>query len=133
MEIYIKMLHELQDLNRIRLGNKLTKQHIQFHGKKMNVRLAAQTFFLREKNIAFKECGHTIEFIRTFDRLFDICNTKSKYGKYFKRPIRPDSEKEIFDFFATATKYIEGIKLHGKKIITTKNFTGFYGFTVWKI
>lgn len=105
---YIEMLYDLQDLNRIRLGNKLTKQHVQFHGKKMNVRLAAQTLsrsvadaldVLREKNPAFKDCGATVEFIRIFDKLFDICNSKSKF-----------------------------VTLYKKKIITTKSYTGFLGF-----
>lgn len=130
------MLQELQAKNQIRLGNKLTKQHIAFHGKIMNVRLAVQTLtrsvadaldVLKETNPAFKGCGATVEFIRTFDRLFDICNSKSKFGKYFKQPINPDTEDDIFNFFATATKYIENITLDGKKIITTKSFTGFLG------
>lgn len=89
----------------------------------MNVRLATQTLsrsvadalgVLREKNPAFKDCATTIELIRAFDQLFDICNSKSKFGKYFRRPIRPDSEKEIFDFFAKATEYIEGIIIKRK-------------------
>ena len=51
------MLLELQDLNRVRLGNKFTKQHVQFQGKTMNVRLAVQTLSksIADASDVFKE------------------------------------------------------------------------------
>lgn len=116
---YVEILFDLQDSHRFRLGNKLTKQHVQFHGKEMDARLAAQTLSrsvadasdcLRETNPAFKDCGYTVEFIRIFDKLFDICNSKSKFG-------------QNLIFFAIA-----GITLYKKKIITTQSYTGFLGF-----
>lgn len=41
---YITELHELQEKEGLRLGNKLTKSHVHFKKQIMNVKLAALTF-----------------------------------------------------------------------------------------
>ena len=45
----------------------------------------------------FEDSEDTTEFIRLFDGLFDILNSKSKFGKELKSPISSDNIKYIRD------------------------------------
>ena len=63
---------------------------------KLNVKIAAQTFsssvanaikFLMQSGYPdFVDTKGTIKFIRTIDRLFDLLDVKSKFGKGYKKP-----------------------------------------------
>jgi len=63
----------------------------------MSVSLAVQVLsssiadalqFLQSYNNDFKNATATIEFIRIFDRLFDIMNARNSFGKGFKSPMK---------------------------------------------
>lgn len=61
--------------------------------------------------------GYLIIFQR-IDRLFDVLNSRSPYGKGTKQPIRTENWAEIKTFlletkdYLTALKTVEGIPLH---------------------
>lgn len=66
------------------LGNKLTKAHMQWEKRKMNVQIAAETIsnsvadamkFLKDDCEDFKDVGGTSEYIRTFNDIFDTMNS----------------------------------------------------------
>lgn len=70
---YIEKLIYHQEATGLRLANKLTRQHLNWQGNKMKVRLAAQVLssstadsldYLRRNISGFKEAGPTINFIR---------------------------------------------------------------------
>lgn len=84
---YIKLLHEVQNEQALHLGNKLTKDHVQYWRQKMKVKLAAQVFsnsvadslkYLLKNNVkGFEDCQATIDFLRAFNDLFDVLNSQS--------------------------------------------------------
>jgi len=93
---YIQVFHTLQEMEDLKLCNKLSKEHINFYNKKMNVRLAVQIIsssvadaidFLRKAgNQDFINSEATTEFIRIFDRLFDITNVRNSWGTVIQIP-----------------------------------------------
>lgn len=126
-----KYLVELQKIQRevgLCLGNKLTKQHIQFHNNKMFVKIAAQTLskstadaldLCKDKYPQFKGCEPTIKFLRIFDSLFDTLNSKSALSSDFKRPLREYTEKTYFELYKKSQEYIKNLKY--EQILTNNN------------
>jgi len=137
---YIANLHDLQEEIGLRAGTKLKKQHIQWQQNKMKVSIAAQTLsssvadaldFLREdlKMEEFRDSKPTSEFIRLFDRLFDVFNSRSFFGRNFKAPLKLENQIEWLPLFGEASLYISQLqKLDGTQIITSRIKTGYLGF-----
>ena len=84
---YIVQLQKLQEIKGLNLATKLKKPHINWFNQKMKVNLAAQTlsssvadaieYYNKKLNMEnFKGSEATVTFIRTFDHLFDILNSK---------------------------------------------------------
>ncbi len=97
---FFQNLNTTQEKEGLRLGNRLSTQHMKFEKHKMNVRLAAQTLsssvadaieFLdvSMKLPEFQDSQATVTFTRTIDRLFDILNSRNPVGKGYKQPLRP--------------------------------------------
>ena len=70
---YIEKLHELQEDIGLRLGNKLSKRHMNWKNMKMKVKLAAEILsssvadaieYLSKTDASYKNAGPTISFIR---------------------------------------------------------------------
>jgi len=137
---YIQNLHELQEETGLRAGNKLQKTHIQWQQNKMKLSIAAQTLsasvadaidFLRDdlKMPQFQGSEATSEFIRLFDHLFDIFNSKNFLGRNFKAPLKAENQHEWLSLFGEASLYIRKLKkLDGTPILESKIKTGFLGF-----
>lgn len=139
---YIEELEKYQRNNKINLGNKIGKLHIQWEKRKMSVRIAAQTLsnstadaieFLCISNI--KELygsAATVKFIRRINNVFDILNSKSDSGIGFKRSISSETKCEYFQYFDESIEYLQNLKLNvnGKSILKTKSKTPFFGFIV---
>lgn len=137
-------LVKLQLSENINFGNKLTKTHLEFVDKKMNVRLASETlsnstadsmqFASSTLNLnSFKESEATQEYFRVANNLFDIMNTKRKHcGKNFKRPICESTEREFSEYFEFSRKYLRSLELieNGVRIsvFASKCYTPFFGF-----
>lgn len=128
------------------LTHKMTQSHINWQKKKMKVDLAAQTLsessaasmeFLQSKDVTeFVGAEHTIKFIRTFNTLFDVLNTKHDQNKnIFKRALSEENAATIFQVFDNAIRYIKGLKVLNDKgqiirVCNSRINTGFNGFII---
>ena len=139
---YLIELQKLQEKEGLRLGNKLKLSHIQWWQQKMKVNLAAQTFsasvadaidYCRDtlKLPQFQGSEATVKFIRTFDHLFDILNSRNPCAKGFKAALRKSNKSSWEPFIDEAREYIIGLKnTLGDPMYTTRRKTGFVGFLV---
>lgn len=128
------------------LTHKLTKKHINIVGRKMNVRIAAQTFsasvsnsleYLRKQgHTSFEKCDGTAESCSRFDKLFNIFNTmhdatlENKNSNIFRIPLNKETSSHVFEFLNEMEHYIKGLRLNKRSILTTQRKTGFLGFLI---
>lgn len=106
----------------------------------MSVRVAAETIsnsvadslqlLLNKKINGFEGCKPTIEYIRCFNDLFDVMNSKYENAIGLKKPINEENIESIISLFEKSITYIEKLKLnaHGKCVLKSKCRTGFRGF-----
>ena len=137
---FIEELHKLQESEGLHLANKLRSAHIKWKAQKMKVNQAAQALSLsvadalkycegKLKLPQFQGCGPTVKFIRVFDHLFDVLNSRNPLAKNFKAPIRKSNYQYTKRFLDEATEYIRNLKgPDGQSILTSKRKTGFLGF-----
>lgn len=139
---YIVELHKLQACEHLRLGNKLKLTHIEWRQQKMKVNLAAQVFSSSVTD-ALQYCSHvlklpqvsgcnaTVKSIHTFDRLFDILNSRNPFAKGFKSALRVSNKLSWHPFLDTAHSYILELKdTPGNYMLSSKRKTGFIGFLI---
>ena len=117
---FFRNLHEKQQREGLKYGNKLSNEHISYHRHKMNVKLAAQTFsssvadalqFLQDSGDPnFQGAGATIKFVRVIDRLFDLLNWRNPFGKGFKAPMRASSKHVWERVITDSIDYLVGLK-----------------------
>ena len=137
---YIIELQKLQDEEGLRLGNKLKEAHIKWWQQKMKVNLAAQTLSssvadaieYRTNTLKlpqFQGSEATVRFIRTFDHLFDVLNSRNPCAKGYKAALRK-SNKETWEAFLDETyHYILCLRdVSGNLMYNTRRKTGFVGF-----
>lgn len=139
---FIKKLHNLQDSEGLHLGNRLRSAHMAWYKKKMNVKLAAQLlsesvalsfeFCVQEGMHQFRGCEATVRFIRIFDKLFDVLNSRNLKAAAFKRPIQASNWEEVAELLSSARKYIISLREspNGKRMLNSNRKTGFLGFIV---
>ena len=138
----IEELHKIQDEEGLRLGNNLRGAHIQWAKQKMKVDLAAQTISASVADAiefcdqvlkipAFHDSAPTVKFIRMFDHLFDVFNSRNPHGKYFKSPLRESNREAWAPFLEEAMQYISALTDSlGTPMAKTKRKTGFLGLLV---
>lgn len=111
---YLKELHKLQVAEGFNLGNKLSIRHINYEKQKMKVKLAAQLMsqsvadaLVFSKDIlqlqTFQGAAATIKFLKTFNTLFDIFNSKSLQQHGYSKPINSEKQK-----FSTNSENTQG-------------------------
>lgn len=144
-------LVEKQAPGNFNLCNKLTQNHIQWHLKPMNVKLAAQTLsksvgdVLEQLRIdgfvEFKDARETSEFLWINNDIFDLFNFAEKNtpdGRY-KRPLCEETAQDFFSFFEQFRQYTRELsidvtskkgKVTRKKILESRVNMGFFGFYV---
>ena len=139
---YVVQLQELQDAEGLHLANKLRKAHVNWKPQKMKVNLAAQALSSsvadaleycegKLKLPQFQGCGPTVKFIRVFDHLFDVLNSRNPLARNFKAPIRTSNYDHKKRFLNDASEYIQNLRgPDGQSILTSKRKTGFLGFLV---
>lgn len=141
---FLTNLVSLQISENVNFGNKLSKTHVEYESKKMNVRIAAETLsnsvatsieYLNTvlENENFRGSEATVQYFRVFNNLFDIMNTKRDHcGGEYKQPISEVTIDSFRDYFEFAKNYIKGLKLieNGKKkpILKSKSFTPYCGY-----
>ncbi len=114
---FVEELHKLQESEGLHLANKLRSAHIKWKPQKMKVNLAAQALSSsvaddleycegKLKLPQFQGCGPTVKFIRVFDHLFDVLNSRNPLAKNFKAPIRKSNYQYTKRFLDEATEYI---------------------------
>lgn len=141
---FFEKLVTLQSSENLHFGNKLTKSHLEFEKIKMNVRIAAETLsnstaesmeylnkVLRHED--FQNSESTVDYIRVFNNLFDIMNSKENHcDNKYKQPISETTINQIITYFELARKYIQGLQIieNGKKkpILQSRSFTPYFGF-----
>jgi len=136
---YIEQLHKLQEVEGLRLGNKLKTAHIMWNRQKMKVNLAAQTLsasvadaieFCRDnlKLVQFVGSEATVHFLRVIDHLFDILNSRNPLAKGFKAPMRCSNEACWRPFLEEAKLYLSTLTNDkGIPMYQTKRRTAFLG------
>lgn len=122
-------------------SHKMTKNHLDFASNKMNVRLAAETLSFSvarameilqgNSDPLFLNSSGTINFIKNFNKVFDIFNSKHSDSKnIFKRGLNEQNAQKIFEFLRYFVTYLKSLILDGKKILETARNTGFLGFLI---
>ena len=103
------------------LANKLSRDHINYHRKKMKVYLATQVLsksvadslqFCEEslEDQEFKKTGATCEFLRTFNTIFDILDSNHKFSS--KKPALKVDNKDIWtDEFEKTKVFINSLHM----------------------
>lgn len=130
----------------LHLTHRMNKAHLQWKRKIMKVKIATQTlssssadsidFLRKEKYGEFQGSEPTTKYMRIFDRLFDVFNSKNdESDNIFKQTIRRENKEQIFAFFKVAIEYIEGLQMKSKKgnllqICRSHIKTGFTGFII---
>ena len=134
-----ELLHQVQQNEGLKFGNKISNSHVSFHRNKMNVRLAAQLFsssvadsleFLMLSECKEFENAHgTINFIRIIDKLFDLLNSKNPFGKRYKKPLRLADKCEWIDTFNSSIEYLSTLTdVNGTKLLCHRRRTFVLGF-----
>lgn len=146
--IYIKRLVHLKNDFDFSLTHKLNKAHLNWRNKIMKVRLAAETisnssadsidFLTNIQHHLFRDAQHTAKFMRIFNDLFDVFNSKRDKFKEnpLKRPLSVENSEQIFELFERASEYIMGLKIRPEKnarlvdLCSSQSRTGFQGFLI---
>ncbi len=128
-----------QEEKQLHVGCKATRRHLNWQREKMRVKLAAQTFsdstargmrYLRMRFGAPNSIG-TENFFLAINNIFDIMNSRSKFGKYFKRGLQHSNEEFIFSELVRIKNYIFDLKdKNGTPICESGRKTGFLGFLI---
>lgn len=103
---YLEELYKLQTAEQFHLGNKLTIRHIDYAKQKMKVKLAAQFLSQSVANAltfckdslklqTFQSSAATTKFLKKFNDLFDIFNSKALKQHRFLKPINSDNFEQI--------------------------------------
>lgn len=136
---YIVKLVRLQDRENLSIATKIRQRHIKYFNEKMKVKLAVQVFSesvavaleycLKQKLPEFDGCEPTIRFIRMFDKLFDILNSRNLSVHGFKKGMSSLNYATNFKYFDEASAYINKLTTNKKDLIVkSQNRTGFVGF-----
>lgn len=142
----LKILVDKQSKENFNLCNKLTKNHINWHQKPMNVRLAAETISRSVANVLdqlridgyddFKNSEATAAFLRFFNDAFDILNfgQNRKPDGRFKQKLCANTASQIFEFAEKFKQYIRELELRKPTkttpILMSSAEKGFFGFYI---
>lgn len=85
----------------------------------------------REKLKGFENSSSTSKFIRFFNHLFDIFNSRNMKAKGWKRPVAEFNCKDNWSFFDSAEMYIKNLKFtNGEPVVQSRRKTGYTGFII---
>jgi hypothetical protein len=128
---YITRLYNIQKGDLLNLGNKLKSTHIRWHNQKMKVAVAVIMYLRNLKLEQFKDGNETAEFISKINNMFDILNSKSKFGKSYKAPITLQNLDELRHNLLDTISYLTELKdSNGVKLIDGPRKTFILGFAV---
>ena len=88
-------------------------------------------FLKQEELTLFQNSDGTIKFIRIIDRLFDFLNSRSPFGKGFKKPITPNCIQNLRNIVDEYIQYLFSLQnKEGKSLYSTYRKTFIYGMAV---
>ena len=135
---HIVDLYEYQKNNGFTLANKLTKQHVMFEKNPMKVKYAVQVLSqsvanalltmseLKQEKIENVEA--TVEYLTTFDSIYDIMNSRSLQDKFGKAAVQEKNEKNWKANFEKTAAYICTLKSNtGKPVLQSERYATFLG------
>ena len=145
---YVVALQELQNDHAFLVpAHKLTGRHINFHKNKMKWCLALQVMSdsvaralrwchnIGEKGFESKDVLATADFLELHDKVFDVMNSRSKYGSYYKAALSKDNIERTKKLFKNFSKMYESLEMmpqvpraKGKKVLKSRRKTGPLGF-----
>lgn len=92
---------------------------------------AMQTLKDDFKHPHFSTAGPTIRFLKLYDALFDLMNSRNPFGKGSKTPLKKETESYWRPFLEEARVYTSQLKkTNGQHLYCSKNKTPFLGFMV---
>ena len=135
---HIVDLYEYQKNNGFTLANKLTKQHVMFEKKPMKVKYAVQVLSQSVANALltmselkqekFENVEATVEYLTTFDSIYDIMNSRSLQDKFGKAAVQEKNEKNWKANFEKTAAYICTLKSNtGKPVLQSERYATFLG------
>ena len=135
---HIVDLYEYQKNNGFTLANKLTKQHVSFEKKPMKVKYAVQVLSQSVANALltmselkqekFENVEATVEYLTTFDSIYDIMNSRSLQDKFGKAAVQEKNEKNWKANFEKTAAYICTLKSNtGKPVLQSERYATFLG------
>lgn len=123
---HIRNLFKVQKDLTLKLANKLSMAHVNWHNNKMRVQYVAQTLsssmadslqYLKNINFpGFENVEATVEYCRAIDRIFDFLNSKSKFSKAFKSPIYYNTIEKLEEIIIPLIKYLYTLKFKGSSL-----------------
>ena len=127
---HIVDLYEYQKNNGFTLANKLTKQHVNFEKNPMKVKYAVQVLsqsvanalltMSELKHEKFQNIDATVEYLKTFDSVYDIMNSRSLQDKVGKAAVQEKT-----------TAYICSLKSNtGKPVLQSERYATFLGVDI---
>ena len=76
----------------------------------------------------FDNVEGTVKYLRTFDRIFDIMNSRSTAEYYGKAPLQSRNEQEWKSVFNDSVRYICNLKTSsGKPVLNSGKYATFLG------
>lgn len=138
----LEQLVEKQNYEGLHLATKIKKRHLQWTREKMKVKFATQILSksvadallylcIDLKVTAFKDAQPTATFIKYFNDLFDVFNSRNRKAKYFfKRPFSDATFQEMINFLNEMYSYICNLKLGNIPVVQSSRKTGFLGFLI---
>lgn len=137
---YIHDLHKLQEQEGFKFANKLSQSHIHYRSKKMKVKLAAQTIsnsvadainYLRiSGNPIYADSEATTEFIRVFDHIFDLLNSRSAYARNFKAPLTLSNLSYWDNVLSNTENFIKQLKIGNTPVLNHSRKMFALGFLI---
>ena len=111
--------------------------------QKMKVNLAAQTLSSISVADSIQYCNETLQmdefrgseatvkFIRIFDHLFDVLNSRNPLAKGYKSNLRLTNQTTWLPFLDDAQEFILGLKdTQGRNMHMSRRNTGFFGLLI---
>ena len=135
---HIVDLYEYQKNNGFTLANKLTKQHVSFEKNPMKVKYAVQVLSQSVANALltmselkqekFENVEAPVEYLTTFDSIYDIMNSRSLQDKFGKAAVQEKNEKNWKANFEKTAAYICTLKSNtGKPVLQSERYATFLG------
>lgn len=148
----LELLAKKQDSDNFELGNKLTRDHINFHEAPMRVSLAVQTFsnsvadtleqLCEDEYEDFVGCEPMVEFIRLNNNIFDVMNysCEKPTDGHFKAPLCEANIGKFRELFQQFEEFVSHMTIDEykkkknkgtptrKSVLKSRSSVGFFGF-----